>query len=129
MLNGNAGLSSVRTNLKCPKETPEGIRVTYGSSRPEILSDNGVILAKELPEEGEAVSFLVTLRYGDFEKSYREELRILAAEEPVLGVSEQIQDLTIVPNSDFEKLAELRTLSFNISIIFKYMSYRNFFIK
>ena len=33
-------------------------------------------------------------------------------------VSEQIQDLTIVPNSDFEKLAELRTLSFNISIIF-----------
>ena len=93
MLNGNAGLSSVRTNLKCPKETPEGIRVTYGSSRPEILSDNGVILAKELPEEGEAVSFLVTLRYGDFEKSYREELRILAAEEPVLGVSEQIQAL------------------------------------
>ena len=33
-------------------------------------------------------------------------------------VSEQIQELTLVPNTDLDRLAELRTLSFNISMLF-----------
>jgi hypothetical protein len=33
-------------------------------------------------------------------------------------VSEQIQELSLIPNTDFDRLAELRTLSFNISMLF-----------
>ncbi len=109
ILQDNPDFFSVRTNLRFPKETSEGVRVVIQSSRPEILSDNGILLKKEIPKEGESVFLTVLLSYGNYRKEYSREVRIIPWETPRQTEKELLQAL-IEENDQVSKEQEIYRL-------------------
>ena len=93
ILNGNASFSEIRGSLSCIDSAENGIRFFYESSDPQILSSYGLITAEEIPAEGLAVTYTVTLSYKQAEKAYVQEARILPAIEEDTFLSRLTKEL------------------------------------
>jgi len=108
MLQDNPDFLSVRTELKCPKETPEGVRIFVRSSRPEILSDSGMMMSKEIPEEGTELFLAICLRYGDYQKEYTEKVRVFPEEQRERTEKEALQAMIAEEDQDSRTQEVLR---------------------
>ena len=93
VLNGNPSFQEVTRNLLFPKEAANGIRLSFESSDPLLLSDYGTVFSEEVGEEGQPVILTVTLRYKEQEKSYRQLLLIKKEAQPVLSEKEKLETL------------------------------------
>ena len=87
-LGRNASWDSVTDHLNFRTEHDAGIRLSYRSSDPELLSDRGIVLAEEIPEEGLPLEIHVTLSYGGAEKEYCLPVTLRKREEALTPVEE-----------------------------------------
>ncbi len=69
-LSENESYDAVSEDLELPERTPSGIGIEYTSSERSYISNHGVILHREIPEEGMKVTFRVRIFYKDMEKEY-----------------------------------------------------------
>lgn len=65
ILGDNLSLREVRTDLSLTEELPEyGLKVSWESEKPELLSGMGILTSGELPKGGEEVILKATLFRG-----------------------------------------------------------------
>ncbi|MGI6107065.1 MAG: immunoglobulin-like domain-containing protein [Lachnospiraceae bacterium] len=70
ILGDNPSLNEVRTDLDLVSVTDWGIRVTWKSMNPDIISDSGRVDNSQVPEEGTLVTLRVSLQYAGAEALY-----------------------------------------------------------
>jgi len=80
-LGENSSLEEVSGSLKFPEENDAGIRFSYCSGAPDLISDYGLFLAEEVPEEGISFLIYVTACYGGVEKEYELPVTVVRREE------------------------------------------------
>lgn len=80
ILGDNESFSNVQKRLSFPRENDVGIRFSYKSRDPEVLSDYGSILAEELPFDGVWVDLTVTLNYEEAAKTYTLPVKVCPVE-------------------------------------------------
>lgn len=69
-LNENADFDHIVTDMDLPKKTDSGIRISYKSLSPEVISDYGYILKDAVPEAGAEGAIDITFSYNGYEKTY-----------------------------------------------------------
>ena len=91
MLGKNDSLDEVRYDLSLPSVADYGIRVTWKSLNPEIISDQGRLTAQDVPEEGLLAVLEASLSYSVYHCSYEIPLRVVPEEEGTyrLGLLEE----------------------------------------
>ncbi|MDO4295174.1 MAG: hypothetical protein Q4D90_03330 [bacterium] len=71
ILGENLSLSEIRQSLHLKEHREHrGIRFSWKSEQPEVLSDEGEILLSYREKEGQAVTLSVSMKAGEFEQSF-----------------------------------------------------------
>lgn len=76
ILKDNADFLHVTGNLSFLRENDAGIRFSYESSDPEILSNYGTLFPSEIGAEGRDLWLTVTLSYKTFSKTYTQKIHV-----------------------------------------------------
>ena len=105
-LGQNASWDAVSDHLNFRTENDAGICFSYESSDPELLSDRGIVLAEEIPEEGLPLEVHVTASYGGEEKEYCLPVTLKKREEALTPV-EEVERAVRRANEESRKKEEL----------------------